>query len=138
MGMSGSNRDLVEQIEQLVREHVEATRQAAAAAVERAFSSAAPSRPVRERSKSAGTPKRASSGRRSQAELAALADRLHELVCAQPGETMSVLAPQLGATSVELERPMKALKKAGRVRSVGQRHLTRYFPTVPRPVSSAA
>jgi hypothetical protein len=136
--MSESNRDLVQQIEQLVREHIDATRRAAAAAVERAFSSATPSRPVRTRSNSSEPSKRVGSARRSQADLAALADRLHELVCAQPGETMAVLAPQLGATSSELDRPMTALKKAGRVRSVGQRHLTRYFPTVPRAAASAA
>lgn len=133
---------LEEQIEQLVRSHIEAMRRAAAEAVERAFSLASGSPTTRTRSRTrsehSGTTSRVGSGRRSRAELSALADRVHELVCAQPGETMSVLAPQLGATSSELERPMKALKKAGRVRSVGQRHLTRYFPSVNRTVASAS
>jgi predicted Zn-dependent protease len=136
--MNESNRDLVQQIEQLVREHIDATRRAAAAAVERAFAAATKAPRGQAHANTPAAPERASSGRRTQAELSALAERLHELVCAQPGETMSVLAPQLGATSIELERPMKALKKAGRVRSVGQRHLTRYFPTVPRTAASAA
>jgi hypothetical protein len=50
---------------------------------------------------------------------------------------MSVLAPAVGKTRRELSRPMMALKRAGRVRSVGQRDRTRYFPTVTRPDVSA-
>jgi hypothetical protein len=45
-----------------------------------------------------------------------------------PGETMTVIAPTVGATARELNRPMLRLKQAGRVRSVGTRHATRYFP----------
>jgi ribosomal protein L36 len=45
-----------------------------------------------------------------------------------PGETMTVLGPQVGASARELHRPMQLLKRAGRVRSVGTRHSTRYFP----------
>jgi len=82
------------------------------------------------------SPSRASNGRRSAVELSALGERLHEAVCAHPGETMSVLAPKLGKTPRELQRPMTVLKRANRVRSVGQRHLTRYFPTLARAVAS--
>lgn len=60
--------------------------------------------------------------------MAALSERLCEAVCARPGEVMTVLGPALGASPRELHRPMAVLKAAGRVRSVGQRHLTRYFP----------
>jgi hypothetical protein len=124
--MSHSNQPLSEQIEQLVNEHVGAMRREAAAAVERAFSlSAGPNR-----SRSASKPARAGWRRRARSELAALGERLYEAVCAQPGETMAVLAPKLGETPRELHRPMAALKRAGRVRSVGQRHQTRYYPTV--------
>jgi hypothetical protein len=38
---------------------------------------------------------------------------------------MAVLGPTLGKTPRELHRPMMVLKRAGRVRSVGQRHQTR-------------
>ncbi len=70
--------------------------------------------------------------------MAALGERLHEAVCAQPGETMSVLGPALGKSRRELNRPMTALKRSGRVRSVGQRHQTRYYPSVVRsPVSAS-
>ena len=41
---------------------------------------------------------------------------------------MSVIAPVVGATARELNRPMLRLKQVGRVRSVGTRHATRYFP----------
>ena len=34
----------------------------------------------------------------------------------------------LGVSARELQRPMTQLREAGRVRSVGQRHLTRYYP----------
>jgi hypothetical protein len=130
---------LEEQIEQLVRGHIEATRRAAAAAVERAFSSASgsPSPRTRTSSDRSGTMSRASGGRRSLAELSALGERLHEAVSAHPGETMSVLAPALGKTPRELSRPMTALRRAGRVRSVGERDRTRYFPTVAGRVASA-
>ncbi|MEO7735998.1 MAG: winged helix-turn-helix domain-containing protein [Kofleriaceae bacterium] len=132
-GMSHPSLSLSERIEELVREHLEATRRAAVAAVERAFAST-PST-LRTRRDTPRTTSRASAGRRSPADLSALAERLHEAVCAHPGETMSVLAATLGARSRELERPVKALRRMGRVRSVGQRHLTRYYPTVARSVA---
>jgi hypothetical protein len=124
--MTDSHQTLSEQIEHLVREHIAASRRTAAEAVERAFSSAGPSSP---RAVAARAQPRTSSRRRGPAEMAALAERLYEAVCAQPGETAGVLGPVLGKPARELHRPMMALKRAGRVRSVGQRHQTRYYPT---------
>jgi hypothetical protein len=49
---------------------------------------------------------------------------------------MVELAEQMGADVRSLQRPMSKLKSAGRVRSVGQRHLTRYYPAVVRATSS--
>jgi len=43
-------------------------------------------------------------------------------------QTMAVLAADLGATPRELHRAVAGLKQAGRVRAVGQRAHTRYFP----------
>ena len=129
--MSKLDGELADQIEQLVRAHLEATHRAVSAAVERAFSP----EPARSRVRGRAGGERTKVGRgprRSRAELSALTERVYELVCSQPGETMLVLAPQLGATSRELERPMKALRQSGRVRRVGQRHLTRYFPALDR------
>ena len=41
---------------------------------------------------------------------------------------MAVIAPAAGATARELNRPATSLRQQGRVRSVGQRQYTRYFP----------
>lgn len=41
---------------------------------------------------------------------------------------MIVLAPVVGSTARELSRPVFLLKRAGRIRSVGAKHATRYFP----------
>jgi hypothetical protein len=57
-----------------------------------------------------------------------LEERLYRAVCAHPGETMAVLAQAVGATARELNRPATLLRRDGRVRSVGQRSSTRYFP----------
>lgn len=122
---------LSEQIEQLVRAHIEATRREASEALTRAFSST--STPARV----SATPraKRSPGRRRASTELAALSERLHDAVVAQPGETMAVLAPGLGCSPRDLNRPMAALKESGRVRSVGQRSHTRYYPSVARAAS---
>lgn len=112
------------QIESLIREYVAAQRASVAAAVQRAFtSSSAPSKP-----KPAATSSRAWGRRRPPTEVADLAERLFAAVRAHPGETMSVIAPEIGEPARMLNRPMANLKRAGRVRSAGQRSNTRYFP----------
>ena len=113
--------DLEQQIESLVRDHVAAIRRTAEAAVARAFLRA--SAPGRR----SGTPRR-SGPRRAPAELVALGERLYAAICAHPGAAMSALAAELGATPGQLNRPATQLRRAGRVRSVGQRQATRYFP----------
>lgn len=108
------------EIEQVVRKHIAEYQAAVSNAVDRAFSSTSPKRQVSKR--------RARQRRRAPSEVAALAERLYEAVCAHPGETMSVIAPHVGESARALNRPMTHLKRAGRVRSVGERHMTRYFP----------
>ena len=113
--------ELQTQIERLVREHLASQQKAATAAVERAFASAVA--PARSR------PERSSAGRRRLAtEMAEVADRLCEAVRACPGETMVTIAARVGEKPRALNRPMLHLKSAGRVRSAGERNLTRYFP----------
>jgi len=122
--MTKNIEELETQIETLVREHIAACHQAAATAVDRAFGPttrrAKPRRKV--------TTRAAASGRRSAEEMEELGERLYEAVRANPGEGMTVLVAHVGGTARELQRPMVRLKRGGRVRSVGQRHLTRYFP----------
>lgn len=115
-----SPETLEAKVERLVREHLAKQQLAAKAALERAF--AGPTTPrtsVRRR-----TPSR----RRAREEVAELAQRLFEAVKACPGETMTVIAPRVGEKPRALERPMKHLKAAGRVRTAGERNFTRYFP----------
>jgi hypothetical protein len=124
-----SIQNLEKEIEQLVRKHVEACEIAAAAAVQRAFCAARTSRVQRPASRKRSVPKpRTTNNRRSAAELAKLGDRLYAAVCDKPGETMHVIAAEVGASPRELQRPMFLLKQAGKVRSAGQRSFTRYFP----------
>jgi len=114
---------LEQQIEHLIREHlVECTRRAMQA-VERGFSGARRTAPRR-----VEAARRAVGRRRSVEEIDALAERLAAAVCAKPGTTMVVLALEVGASAQDLERPAQRLKKAGRIRTVGERDATRYFP----------
>lgn len=107
-------------IERVLREHLAAQQKAARAAVERAFSSAAP--PVR------SEPARTGGRRRSTSEMTAIVERLFEAVRACPGELMTTIATRVGEAPRALNRPMHHLIAAGRVRSAGERNFTRYFP----------
>lgn len=122
--MTTNIEELETQIETVVREHIAACHQAAAMAVDRAFGSA------RRRTKrpGRGRPKAAARTRRTAEELSEVCERLYKAVRASPGEGMRVLMAEVGSTATELYRPMTLLKRAGRVRSVGQRHQSRYFP----------
>jgi len=126
--MTNTNDDLIKRIEQLVSEHIAASRRAVQEAVERAFATAE-GKPV----VAARGARRARSGaesrkRRGAADLAALGERFFGVVCAKPGETMAVLATEVGASARELHRAVMGLKRSGRVRVIGQRSQTRYFP----------
>jgi predicted transcriptional regulator len=70
--------------------------------------------------------------------LQQVCDALCERVRAQPGASMVELAEQMSADARSLQRPMAKLRAAGRVRSVGQRHMTRYYPAVVRAGNSEA
>lgn len=71
---------------------------------------------------------RRQSRRRDRAEMQQVSQRFYQAVSADPGETMAFLATKLGVRSQELHRPMDLLRQAKKVRSVGERHFTRYFP----------
>jgi hypothetical protein len=124
-----TNNVLMDQIEQLVRTHIEGIRSTAAAAVERAFA-------ITPRQKQGAATKvpataggrKAQAPRRATEELAALGEQFYAALCRQPGETMTTLAPQVGASPRTLQVVVARLKRAGRVRAVGQRQHARYFP----------
>ena len=120
--MSAKPREgLAEQIEQLVRTHLAAQQRAMTAAVQRAFASEAAPRP-------AISVRKSSQRRRCAREMSELQERLYQAVVAHPGETMTTIAADVGQPPPALNRAMVQLKREGRVRSAGQRNLTRYFP----------
>jgi len=121
--------DLAKQIEDLVRQHVDALRASAAAAVARAFAAVPPplsaraipqTRPVRPRKKAAP--------RRGPEELVALGERFYAVLCQRPGETMATLAPQVGVAPRVLQVAVGRLRHDGRVRVIGKKQYTRYYP----------
>jgi hypothetical protein len=128
MSNTTSHRDLDQRIEQLVREHVAAVHRSAREAMDRAFAGAGGGTARKPAQAVAETTATKGGKRRAPAEVSALGERLYRAVCARPGEGMVILAGELGASARELHLPMALLKQAGRVRSVGQRHQTRYFP----------
>ncbi len=129
MTNTASIQDLSKRIEEVVQEHIAASHRAAAAALERAFAktTAKPSATARTHRASAASE---SAPRRAPQELSAIGERLHQAVCAKPGASMTVLAADIGAGPRSLNQPMMHLKRAGKIRSVGQRNMTRYFPLV--------
>jgi hypothetical protein len=139
MTKSTNHGDLAEGIERLVREYVSTIHVTAQAAVKRAIAGVVPS-DVAKVKQVRGPAASCPGTRRASDEIGSLSERFYEVLCRMPGETMTVLAPAVGATARELHRPTTLLKRAGRVRSVGTRHGTRYFPTVretPHPSPSA-
>lgn len=121
--MAKTIEQLSRRIEEVVHEHLLACRREAEAAVERAFNVATRNSP-REVSAS----KRRA--QRGPGELSTLRERLLRAVQAKPGETMPLLARELGVTGDELQFPMRQLKESKQVRSAGERNSTRYFPMV--------
>jgi hypothetical protein len=120
---------LDQRIEQLVREHIAAVHRSAREAMERAFTG--PGGVTARRAAqpaAAGTTVARGGKRRRSAEVSELGERLYRAVWAHLGEGLAAMAGELGASARELHRPMALLKQAGRVRSVGQRHQTRYLP----------
>ena len=114
-------------VERLVREHLTDVEAASRAAVREGFRRA--TRPTSATGRDGERARRgAPSQRRPREVVAKLEERLYQAVCAQPGETMTVLAQAVGSTPRALNRPATLLRLSGRVRSVGQRQSTRYFP----------
>jgi hypothetical protein len=126
--------ELAGAIENLIGTYLDGVRAAARQAVERGLIGSAGGGPPGGRGKF--TARRTAIGnRRTSAQIGETCAGLCEGVRARPGVSMVELAAQLGATVVSLQLPMAKLKAEGRVRSVGQRHLTRYYPAVIRAVA---
>jgi len=121
--MTANFEQLSRRIEEVVNEHLAGCRREAEAALERAFGSG----PRKASSAGRSVPSKGEN-RRSTSELTKLRAQLFEVLLAQPGETMAVLAMTMSSSVRELQFPMRKLKQDKQVRSAGQRGLTRYFP----------
>ena len=123
---------LANAIESLVASYIDEVRQSVQHAVERSLS-----RPVAAVRRSKSNDDRSSapestSKRRTAAQLGQTCEQLCALVRARPGESIVMLAEEMGESAMSLQRPMAKLRAEGRVRSVGERHMMRYFPAVIR------
>ena len=125
-------QQLVDVIETVVASYLDEVRRTVQHAVELSLSrSAATTRPNKSKVERSDQ-RRSTKTRRSAGALDELCDKLHQCVCARPGESSAVFADELGCTVRDLQRPMAKLKAQGRIRCAGQRNLMRYFPAVTR------
>ena len=127
MPTNTSAQALAQQIEDLVARFIADSRGAATAALNRAFLSTVKI-PAKGPRTSRDRPKRKLSPKRSTDEMTALSERLYVAICANPGQSMSSLAPVVGVSPRVLQVPRAKLKEAGRIRTVGSKQYTRYFP----------
>jgi DNA-binding NtrC family response regulator len=128
----GNPEELADAIESLVVSYMDEVRLAAQRAVERSLTRGSVSRPPSKVRDARRTAPRSRMARRSRPELDAACEQLCQVVRARPGESMVTLAGAMGMPMSTLQGPMAKLRADGRVRSVGERHLTRYFPAVVR------
>jgi hypothetical protein len=132
-----TNHDLAKQIEDLIRRHVDALRTTATAAMARAFA-AVLNEPVPARTTTKVAGRRAKPApKRAREELVELGERFYAVLCRQPGETMMTLAPQVGVASRVLHVAVTRLRRDGRVRAIGKRHQTRYYPMATSTAAAA-
>lgn len=117
-------------VEALIQQQLAAYEAQLREALAQALSKTRPSSARRKevKQKAARTRRASSTQRRSADEIEAFAERLFAAVHAAPGETMAVLAPRLGLSAKELQRPASRLKDAGQIRTVGERSRMRYYP----------
>src|SRR5688572_23372838 len=129
MKIPGTPEQLADAIESLVASYMDEVRLAAQRAVEhslaRGTASRTPAKGSETRRTAARSPTR--TARRSRRELDEACEQLCKLVRAHPGESIVTLAGGMGMPMSALQRPMAQLRADGRVRSVGERHLMRYF-----------
>jgi hypothetical protein len=131
MKIPSTSEQLASAIERLVASYMDEVRLSAQQAVERSLGRSTV--PQRGPSKARGprqAPPKAAGTRRTAAELDEICEDLCKRVRARPGESIVTLADEMGVAATRLQRPMAKLRADGRVRTVGERHLTRYFPAV--------
>jgi hypothetical protein len=65
---------------------------------------------------------------RTNAEIRELEEGFFAAVMESPGESMNVLASHIGTKASQLRVAVVKLKRNGRIKTVGERQFTRYFP----------
>lgn len=78
--------------------------------------------------KSASPRPRAARTRRSSDELRAIGLRLVNLIREDPGMGMSHYSDRLGVSPKDLWRPSVVMRKEKRIRTIGSKGATKYFP----------
>lgn len=127
---------LANAIESLVASYLDEVHQAAQQALQRSLCrQVGARRPAKVTGHRPHAP-RSEPKRRTAAELDATCEQLCALVRARPGEPVVTLAEEMGVHASTLQRPMAKLRAEGRVRTVGERHLMRYFPAVIRTTAA--
>lgn len=122
-----------EEVGLAVERIMRASRSAALAAFEQKFTLTSGHPPAPRESPPASAPaarrrKGASVPHRSDEEIASLEQRLLVVVRSSPGLPMAKLAPRVGVTPAELRVPVVRLRAKKRLKLVGQRQFTCYFP----------
>ena len=127
--MTTNEQRLQQQIESAFREYMQAGRMLAMTALERALAttSSAPAKQAKPPVARIGDASRAGK-RRTASELAALSEQLYEVIASHPGEGMVALSARIGVSGPQLQRAVARLRGAERIRTVGVRQQTRYFP----------
>ena len=129
---------LASAIESLVASYLDEVRQLAQEALQRSLSrQAVARRPAKAKDKGQRlTAPGSETKRRTAAEIDATSEQLFAVVRGRPGESILTLAEEMGLPVSALQRPMAKLRAESRVRTVGQRHLMRYFPAVTKTAAA--
>lgn len=126
-------------IESLVASYLDEVRHVAQEALQRSlYGQTVARRASKDKSDRSPAAPKPETKRRTAAQLDATCEQLCELVRARPGESIVTLAEKMGVPASALQRPMAKLRVESRVRTVGQRHLMRYFPAVVRATAAKA
>ena len=131
-----NEEQLEEQIAKALSSYFEAGQQIARTALERALSG----KPNVSSSRSmAKAPRdRARQRKRSRAVIDQLCESFCAAVSAHAGESMKFLAERVGERPTALSVVVSRLKRADRIRTVGSRQFTRYFPATETAREAAA
>jgi len=133
-------KKLASEIMDAVEKIVTASHAAASEALDQAFGRGQ-ARPSRRLSHPVGrttTNSSMTTVRRRPEELLALTEQLYASICAQPGASMAVLAEEIGSKPRALHRPASRLIAEGRIKAIGERQSTRYFPLGATPAAAKA